>query len=126
MSEPLSNVLSKETLEEIGKEFFEQTKSRLKDFWETYPEQTKKDIEDTAKLAATLAAKLAIGDTGPGFDRHMRHLNAQVKSIQVLGAFALQLQIDNILDSASRLAGTFLQKVVQQALTGATGKTLLR
>lgn len=115
----MSGVLSKEMLEAAGKDFLVTVKRDLKQFWESYPEQTKKDIADTATFAAALAAKLAVGQTAD-YDAEYRHLNAQLASIKCLGAIAFRTKVEDILTTAARLAGTFLQKAVQQALTGGT------
>lgn len=113
--------LTKEALEEVAKDFFEQTKTRLKAHWAAIPEQTKDDIEATVKFAARLAVKLAVGEA-KDYEADNRHLQAQIAQIKGIGAFEVKHMIEEIIDTASRVAGTFFAKAVQQFLASQSFK----
>lgn len=109
--------ISKEDLAAIGKDFVEETKLRLKDHWDSFPEQTKQDIQATGIFAAQLATKIAIA--GPeGYKVERAHLDAQLASIKVIGTLEFQSQVFETLDAAAKISGTVLQKVLMKALLG--------
>jgi hypothetical protein len=115
----LKALFSEENLEAVGKDFVEQTKSRLKKYWDLYPEEVKKDIEATARLAASLALEISTGNgDDPLVHARLRHLNAQLAIIQIVGALEFRLVVAEVLDTAAKVAGTFFKKALIAGLTG--------
>jgi hypothetical protein len=110
-------VINKDELEAISKDFVLETKARLKDHWNGYSEQTKLDIEATAIFAAKLSAKIAIAGK-EAYAADLRHLEAQMASIQVLGTLEFQSIVVETIDAAAKIAGTVLNRVLIKALTG--------
>lgn len=111
--------LDEKALQAVAQEFLAQTKVRLKDRWDNFPQQTKDDIVFVTAFAAKLASRIAVGETGPQIAADRRVLESAVSQIKGIGAIEVRMAIEEAIDTAGSIAGTFFRKAVQAALAGA-------
>jgi hypothetical protein len=107
--------LDSEKLKLAGEGFLKEVQDRLKDRWQSIPEETKQDIQETGLFAAELALRLAAGEKGLETDR--KHLEAQLANYKFVAHLEFKWMVEEILAAGARVGATFLKEFIRQSLT---------